>query len=384
MAKIGLTLTGGGARGAYQAGVLRAIQHICQFQKCPFQIISGISAGSINGMTLAAGADNFDAATKLLWDTWTSLSVDDVFKTDTLTLLKTGTSWLRDLSLGAWFGKKGVTHLLDTSPLYAFLNKNINMGNIDVHVRSGLLSGVALSATDYRTGRSVTFFDGDPSIQPWTRTSGFGRRAQLTTAHIMASTAIPIFFPPIRIDDADYGDGGIGLKAPVSPSIHLGADKILIIGLDHKAPQEALGKIATQAPVSLGDIAGTLLNSLFLNSLDSDLSRLNQTNRTLSFLTPEQIDATQDHLRKVPTLLIEPSIDLGEIDVDQYKQFPFTVRHLLNGLGVTSTKGWDLLSYLAFDSVYSSELLKRGYNDALAQREHIIEFFKPSVNAATV
>jgi NTE family protein len=373
---IGITLSGGGARGAYQAGLLRAIYDICKFKESPFRVISGISAGSINGMALAAGAEDFDQATKLLWDTWTTLHIDEIFKVGTFNILKTGLTWMRDLSVGDWLGTpKSTTYLLDTSPLKDALTKNIDMAKITAHLRSGLLHSVALSATNYHTGKSVTFFDGDDSIREWSRNSGIGKRCTLEIQHIMASTAIPIFFPPVRIQNNDYGDGGIGLKAPLSPALHLGAEQIMVIGLEHPPVEEPSESAATLVPVTLGDIAGTLLNSLFLNALDADVGRLEQTNRVLSIFTPEQLRSDEDHLRPVPVIFLRPSQDLGEIDRDQFAQFPFTLRHLLKGLGVSDVKGWDLLSYLAFDKSYATALLELGHKDGIAQTEKIKKFF---------
>ncbi len=374
--KVGLTLSGGGARGAYQAGVLRAIYDLCKFKKNPFPVISGVSAGSINGLSLAAEAEDFNLSTQLLWETWKHLSVDKIFKTDATTLLKTGSTWLVDLSLGDWFRTPKMTHLLDTSPLKHLLTNKINISWIDKNLKSGLLHAVGLSATDYHTGKGVTFFNGNNSIQNWDRDSGIGQRTILKIDHIMASTAIPIFFPPIRVDGSDYGDGGVGLRSPLSPAIHMGADRLLVIGLEHPLAMQPSKSVERRDPVTLGDIAGTLLNSMFLNSMDADFARMTQTNKVLSVLTPGQLHTDESYLRQVPSLFIRPSRDLGEIDCDHFKQFPFALRHLLKGFGVTDRKGWDLLSYLAFDKTYAEALLNLGYQDGINSKKDILEFFE--------
>lgn len=375
---IGLTLSGGGARGAYQAGVLRAIFDICQFKESPFQIISGVSAGSINGMALAAAAADFNTSTQLLWETWLDLSVHKIFKTDIASMARIALSWLTNLSFGEWIATRKMTYLLDSTPLKELLKAKIDMGAIGAHLQSGLLHGVALSATDYRSGKCVTFFDGAPDIQNWERNSGIGKRTLLEIDHIMASTAIPIFFPPVRIDRSDYGDGGIGQSSPLSPAIHLGADRIMVIGLEHPPGHKEGESITSSDPITLGDIAGTLLNSLFLKALDSDVMRLNQTNKLLSAFSSDQLKSGEFHLRPLPALFIRPSQDLGKIDRDQFARFPYPLRHLLKGLGITDFRAWDLLSYLAFERDYVGALLELGYNDGLAAKDDIIEFFKES------
>lgn len=381
MRNIALTLPGGGARAAYQAGVLRAISEICQFKESPFQIISGVSAGGINGMWLAAGCQNFDQSTRLMCDYWKSLTVSDVYKTDAITLMQTGASWIRDLSLGRWLKKNPMTYLLDTTPLKAFLESKIDFTAIEKNLDSGLLYGLSLSATDYETGTGVTFFTGDEGIQPWAHTLSLGRRDALTIKHIMASAAIPIFFPPVRIHDRDYGDGGVGLKTPLSPAIRMGASRILVIGVQNPIDVTAGSALKSPYHATLGDMAGVLLNSMFLNSLDSDVSQLNLINRTVSVFTPEQLKADVDRLHQVPALVIRPSQDLSMVGVKEFEHFPFTIRYLLKGLGITDKKGWDLLSYIAFDRVYSASLLDLGYHDAFAIKDKILEFFEPARRA---
>ncbi|MBC7660896.1 MAG: patatin-like phospholipase family protein [Chitinophagaceae bacterium] len=373
--KIGLTLSGGGARGAYQAGVLKAISDLCGFKKSPFDIISGVSAGSINGMALAAGAQDFAAATQLMWDTWIELRVNKIFKTDLFSMAHITSSWLLNLSLGEWVSTRKVTYLLDSSPLKELLTKKIDMGAIGENLRSGLLHGVALSATDYRSGKSVTFFDGNQAIPDWDRNSGIGKRTILATEHIMASTAIPIFFPPVRIGKSDYGDGGIGQSSPLSPAIRLGADRIMVIGLEHMPGHEEADSVESEQEITLGDIAGTLLNSLFLKTLDSDVMRLKQTNKLLSAFSSEQLRSDEIHLIPLPALFIRPSKDLGKIDMDQFARFPYPLRHLLKGLGINDFRAWDLLSYLAFEKEYALALLELGYKDAINSKNQIVGFF---------
>ncbi len=377
-AKIAVMLSGGGARGAYQAGVLKAISDICRFEKCPFPIITGVSAGSINGMALAAGAEDFKASTQLIWDTWLELRIHKIFKTDLTTLARTALSWLTNLGLGDLLKTRKVTYLLDNSPLKDLLKNNIDTGKIGNNLKSGLLHAVALSATDYRSGKCVTFFDGDVSLKDWEGNSGLGKRTILEIDHIMASTAIPIFFPPVRIDRSDYGDGGIGQSSPLGPAIHLGAERLLVIGLERPPGHDECENVSSSVPITLGDIAGTLLDSLFLKSLDLDVVRLEQTNKLLSAFTPEQIKTGKFRLRPIPALFIRPSKDLGKIDADQFARFPYPLRHLFKGFGITDSRAWDLLSYLAFEKAYAQALLDLGYKDGLAAKNDILRFFAES------
>ncbi|RYZ89438.1 MAG: patatin-like phospholipase family protein [Proteobacteria bacterium] len=372
----GLTLSGGGARGAYQAGVLRAIYEITEFQESPFKVISGVSAGALNAVALAEQSQDFGRATKKITDTWLDLSMDKIFKTDSLTGLTMALKWIADLALGEYLPTQKVTHFLNTEPLRALLQKNLDFSKVADNIISGNLHGIALSATDYRSGKSVTFFDGAQSIEEWDRYSGSGKRSRIDINHMMASSAIPIFFPPVRIDQSDYGDGGIGQSAPMSPALRLGSDKVLAIGLEHPPGNRESEAVKSIAPLTLSDIAGTLLSSLFIKSMRGDIIRMTQTNKLLSFLSPEEIKTGGFDLRQVPALFITPSKDLGKIDVDQFEKFPFALRRLLKSLGFTNSTAWDLLSYLAFEEDYAKALLDLGYADALAQEDGILKFFE--------
>lgn len=265
--KIGLVLTGGGARAAYQAGVLKGIATFYKKASCPFTIISGISAGAINGAMLASGIDSFGACTDELSDVWNHLEPDSVMNTNVGALTKLGTRWLKDLSLGGLLGKSRSTFLLDANPLRTFLSKIFSLDSIYTHLDSGKLHGLAISATSYKTGTAISFFDGHKSIGPWMRTSRLGMREKLTLEHVLASAAIPVLFPPVQLRDSYYGDGSIRLSAPLSPAIHLGADKVLAIGLRFQRPSESTWEInlnPKMETITLAEIAGVLLNATFL------------------------------------------------------------------------------------------------------------------------
>jgi NTE family protein len=385
VAHTGLVLTGGGARAAYQVGAVRALAEITGPGQLPFDVIAGISAGAINGVALATGAEDFPRAAERLRRRWARLTPDQVFRTGALRLASIGTRWVRDLSAGGLIGKSGINYLLDSSPLRSLISNAIPIGRMRRHLRAGRLRAVAVSATDYHTGSGVTFFEGAASIEEWTRSTRIGVRTRLTVEHVMASAAIPVFFPPVALEGSFYGDGCVRMSYPMSPAIHLGAERIVAVSVRHlRAPSEtaerqahsAAGRHAHAAtdrlPVS--EIAGVLLNSVFLDSLDSDLERLEVMNRTLALVPREKLSRDLD-VRPIPALLLRPSQDLGRLAASEYVRFPAMLRYLLKGIGAAGHAGEDLLSYLAFEPVYVGRLMDLGYADTMARRDEIEEFF---------
>jgi NTE family protein len=375
---VGLVLTGGGARAAYQVGVVRALAEIVPDETTPFDVIAGISAGAINGVVLATGAEDFSRATERLRATWASLTPDRIYRTGAFRLAGIGSRWLRDLSTGGLVGKTGINYLLDPAPLHELVETEIPIGRMRRHLRSGRLRGLAVSATNYHTGAGVTFFEGAADIQPWSRSTRVGIRARIGVAHVMASAAIPVFFPPVALDGSFYGDGCVRMHYPMSPAIHLGADRILAVSQRHlptpgaTAADEARSKTSA---LPMSEIAGVLLNAVFLDSLDSDVERLERINQTLALVPPELHGGDLD-LRHIPALVIRPSVDLGKLAADEYQRFPAMLRYLLKGIGATGQAGEDLLSYLAFEPVYVQRVMELGYADALARRDEIAEFFR--------
>src|SRR6185503_12630912 len=245
-------------------------------------------------------------------------------------------------------GRSRANHLLDTAPLRELLDAKLDLARAATHVRSGALRALAFSATNYLTGTTVTFYDGAPELKPWARHDRIALRETLSIDHVMASAAIPVFFPPVFIDGKPFGDGGVRMTTPVSPAVHLGADKILGISIRYARSQEqtiAINRDTRRENVSAAQIAGVLLNALFLDSLDNDVDRLQRVNRTLSFVPDDARREHPDLLRRIPGLLLRPSQDLGQLAADEYVRFPAMLRHLLRGIGATGQSGWDLLSY---------------------------------------
>ena len=382
--KIGLVLSGGGARAAYHAGVLKAISEIIKKDDHPFPIIAGFSAGAFNGAFLAARAtSDFRQNATELWNVWKNLKPEAVFRTDTFKLAGIGVRWLLSLTLGRGGGRRGPNFLLQNEPLRSLLEGQIDFRAIHRNVEAGRIQGIALSATSYDTGATVTFYDGGPFREPITSKSHFLVKTPLGPEHIMASSAIPIFFPPVEIGGEYYGDGGIRLPTPLSPALHLGAERILAIGIRHslwKGPAAVNhGRLRSRRrkpqPPTLAEIAGVLLNAIFMEALDVDVERLKRINQVLRLLYKAHPAARINEPRIVPNLTIQPSIDLGKLAFQLYRKFSMPLQYFLRGIGASNEKGWDFMSYLSFDNAYTSRLLELGYNDAMSRRSEIREFF---------
>lgn len=375
MGHTGLVLTGGGARAAYQVGVLRALSEIAPAGSLPFDVLAGISAGAINTVALATYAEDFQEGAKRLAATWAALTPDRVFRTGTLRLASIGSRWLRDLSTGGLVGKTGINYLLDSAPLRELVAKEIPLGRMRKHLRVGRLRAVAVSATNYHTGSGVTFFEGAADIEPWTRSTRVGVRGRITVDHVMASAAIPLFFAPVGIDGTFYGDGCVRMVYPMSPAIHMGAERIVAVSVRHlrTATETAQREVREKVDhMPLSEIAGVLLNAVFLDSVDSDLERLNRVNRTLSLVPREKLDSLG--MRPIPALVLRPSVDLGKLAVDEYARFPRMLRYLLKGIGASGHAGEDLLSYLAFEPTYVGRLMELGYDDTMTRKDEVAEF----------
>ena len=372
---LGLVLTGGGARAAYQVGALRALAELFGNGPLPFPVVCGVSAGAINGSSLAAEADDFPRAAKHLTDTWLSLTPEHVYRTDALSLVSIGSGWFRGLTAGGTQPPRRYNHLLDTSPLRELLGREIPFEAIRENVARGLVRGVAISATNYETGTSVTFFDGAPEMKPWARSRRMGVKTAITLDQVMASAAIPIFFPPVQVGGSWFGDGGVRLTAPMSPALHLGADRVLVIGIRHPRTAEetvVINEAAQRDDLPLSQILGVLMNAVFLDSLEPDIERVERVTEMLDTIQRP----ADSHLRPVHILLLQPSQDLAALASDQVMRFPRTLRFLLKGLGVSQKGGSDLLSYLAFEQHYIERLVTLGYEDTRARFEEIREFIE--------
>ncbi|GLS27509.1 patatin-like phospholipase family protein [Marinibactrum halimedae] len=373
-----LVLSGGGARAAYQVGVLSAVNDILS-QKSgpnPFPIICGTSAGAINALALASHAGSFREAVDDVIDIWGNLSMDKVIRTGwkdiTGGFTRVGKSFFNQ-----GVGAKQPLALLNNEPLKVLLEEHINFQNINQAISNGYLRAVAITAMAYSSGESVSFFQGACELKEWRRFHRVGRKSELTMQHLMASAAIPWIFPTVKIDKEYYGDGAIRQLSPLSTALHLGAKKIFVIGVGSNRNPAHWGKkkVVRHSP-SLGQIFGHLLNSAFIDSLDGDLEHLELINRLLEMI-PEDEEKQSLGLRKVDTLVISPSKELDKIAGRNVRYLPKSLRLLMRTTGATARSGGAAAaSYLLFVNHFCNELIELGYQDAMWERESIESFFE--------
>ncbi|MGA9852205.1 MAG: patatin-like phospholipase family protein [Gammaproteobacteria bacterium] len=370
--KLGLVLPGGGARAAYQAGVLKAIAELLPPDAInPFPIISGTSAGAINATLIATHALHFRRGAEELAAVWQHIHSDLVFRTDTFTIFKNLLYWLMAL-LHAGFARRNVISLLDDTPLRRLLERHIIFTRLQEGIDAGALDALAITCSGYVSARAVSFYKGKPGLKPWHRTRRLGQPVELRLDHIMASIALPVIFPAVRLAREYYGDGSLRQTAPLSPVVHLGADRILIIGVRNEQANK-LPKVGEEVPYpSLGQIAGSLLDVVFMDSIYADLERLQRINTTMKRLAAETGEPLP--LKIIDTMVIVPSADIRDIARRHINEFPRSVRLLLRGLGGMHKSGSQLISYLLFESGFCSELIELGRKDALAQADKLLTF----------
>lgn len=362
----GLVLPGGGARGAYQAGALQAICEIVGGENNPFPVIMGASVGAINAVALAAQAQNFKAGVARIVDLWSSLTTDQVYRTDVPTIMRSGAQWIASLTPATGLGVSRPNAIFDNSPLAELLSKQIDLLGIGRAIRSGALRSVGVTASSYDRARAITFFQGVNGLEQWTRVRRDGVASELTYDHILASAALPLIFPARRIGNEYFGDGSLRLTSPLSPAIHCGADRILVIGVRDAKPQEA--NVGAARYPGLGTLSGYLLDMVFMDNLDADIERARRVDHTLSLLSQADRNATQ--LRDIDVLMVQPSRDVRDVAREHAHEMPWTIRMLLKRLGVWG-RDWRLPSYLLFEPGYCSALIRLGYGDTMARREEI-------------
>lgn len=370
--KTGLLLAGGGARAAYQVGMLKALSAMLPRKaRNPFQVISGTSAGAINGTALAIYSSNFHTAVHRMVSVWENFHAERVFRTDPLGVMLTGTHWLAAMMFGG-LGRHNPHSLLDRSPLAELLLARLAFERIQTAIDEGHLHALGITCSGYTSGRSVTFYQGSPLISPWQRARRVGCPTKIGLQHILASSAIPLVFSAVKINREYFGDGSMRQIAPISPALHMGAERLLIVGARSQSVDPS--RVKMEDYPSLAQIAGHVLNSIFLDSLEADLERLGKVNKTVSLIPSHHLTEGNTTLRHVDSLVIEPSQELDQIAAKHAKRLPRTIRFLLRRIGAMNPNGANIISYLLFEQEYCQELISLGYNDTLTRKEEILAF----------
>ena len=372
----GLILPGGGARNAYQAGVLKALAEILPGNSPnPFPVISGTSSGALNAAILASNATQFSEGISRLIGIWENFHCGKIFQVDSWTALKSGLRWTSSFAT-AGLGRSAPRALLDNTPQREFIESHIRLARIQHAIDTGALRALAVTSSSYSSGLSFNYYQGVDGLRPWQRTRRQGVAEEITIDHLMASSAIPLVFPAVWLNDEYHGDGSMRESAPLSPAIHLGADRLLIIGVRNPEPDpKPLADSKVPYP-SMGQITGYMLDTLFMDRLDSDIERLNRINHIIGETGSRYIEHEDTTLRPIEFLMISPSKDIREISERHTKDFPRSVRLLLRSMGALSHESRPLLSYLLFEASFCQELIELGYQDGLNARSEIAELLE--------
>jgi NTE family protein len=369
--------------------VLKAVARIRRDCKLPyanpFPVIAGTSAGAINAAAIACHADHFDRAVARVAEVWANFTADQVYRADSLGVIRSGARWLTLWSIGwviARWRKLHPRSLLDNEPLHGLLDRLVHLDRLPQVMQAGHLQALAVSASSYGSGFHVTFYDAVRDFQPWSRSQRIAVRSKITPQHLLASAAIPFVFPAVPLTVQGqmeyFGDGSMRQAAPISPAVHLGAERVLVIGAGrmHEPPGP---RPASQEYPTIAQVAGHALSNIFLDALAVDVERLQRINKTLALLPPQAL--AQTALRPIEVLVIAPSQRIDDIAARHIGSLPPTVRALLRGVGVSSAEhgqeasGAALASYLLFEAPYTRELIALGEADTFARREEVIRFF---------
>lgn len=377
-----LVLTGGGARGAFQSGVLKAVVEIAAQVglKRPFDIVSGVSAGGINAAYYAASCQDVVKGVQQLADFWCSLTTTKVFRSDVASLSKIGMRWGKDLLLGGMFKNVRNKSLLDTAPLQHLLKENLPFRNIQKNIAADHLYALELTATNYSNSESISFVNAKDDHIRWQQQQRRSLYTPILIDHVMASAAIPLFFPPVKIGKHFFGDGCLRNTAPLSPSLRLGGRQLFIIGV---RKQVDTFDLETQSPInaSIARILSVLLNAILLDATEVDLERLERINSVLRLIPNDQIEHST--MNVVDHIFLRPTEDIGAIASSYVRRLPKSIRYLIDGLG-TSGEASEMISYLLFDPDYCRYLVDMGYRDTLKRENEIAAMFERQLVAHPV
>jgi len=358
--QLGLVLTGGGARSAYQVGVLKGVAELLRRgSACPFPIITGTSAGAVSAIALASDAAHFRRSVYAIERVWRDFRVHQVFKADAVSMLRSGLHWMLAFITGGWLVHPPHS-LFDNTPLWNLLREQLHFDGIPRSLYKQHLQAIGVCATCYGDADSVTFYASAASIEPWARVYRKGARVQLTLDHLMASLSIPFLFRPVLLQDQYFGDGAMRQTSPLSPAIHLGANRLFIIGVNDPAATGPAPQRRAAEP-SFGQMFGFMLDSLFMDTLNSDLERISRYNEA-------------NEARRVEFLVMTPSRDVNEIARRHTRELPRSLRALMRMMGANNSASSLFLSYLLFERGFTREMIALGYEDARARAQEIRAF----------
>jgi len=371
-----IILSGGGARGAYQAGVLKALSELIgEDAAWPFDVIAGTSCGAVNAAFLAGHQGTFAEATSDLWALWQRLEVDDIYDAGTFDVVK-GLASLGWSLFNGGVGQKHPVSIFNTSPLKRLIEREINFEGIQANIDSGRLRSLSITAMGYSTGESVSFFQGVEEIDSWQRFRRMGVRTELQPIHLLASTAIPSVFPAVQIGREYFGDGAMRQYAPLSPALNTGATKLFVVGVSsNKNPRGVRRKEPIYHSPSMAQIVGHLFSSTFIDGLEGDLERMNTINDLLLKLHGDERKAVEDRLKPVANFCVSPSTQIDRMAARHVDSLPTSMRLCFWATGATARGGGAAAaSYLLFEHGFISELLELGYKDTMWDSDAIVDF----------